>query len=347
MTGPLAARQTELRPTGVLPVLEGAATHQDSSAAAVTVVICAYTEARWADTVSAVQSVLEQQPAPGQLVLVVDHNPSLAARARRELPATVSVIDSDGSPGLSGARNTGLRAAAFGITAFLDDDAAARPGWLANLVAPYADAHVVATGGSVYPRWPIARPPWLPPEFDWVVGCSYRGLPESLDVVRNPIGANMSMRTGLALSLGGFDSAIGRTASKPRGCEETELAIRLTNQQAGSVIMYVPDAPVDHHVAADRIKLAYLMRRCWHEGRSKAKVVRSVGSDRGLARERRHLASVIPTGILRDLRAAVTGDAHGLQRVAVTALGIFATAAGYIIGRCELNQRRVGQPAAD
>ena len=27
--------------------------------------------------------------------------------------------------------------------------------------------------------------------FDWVVGCSYVGLPEYCDIVRNPIGANV------------------------------------------------------------------------------------------------------------------------------------------------------------
>ena len=39
-------------------------------------------------------------------------------------------------------------------------------------------------------------------EFDWVVGCSYRGLPETVSVVRNPIGAKMSLRTSLALEAG-------------------------------------------------------------------------------------------------------------------------------------------------
>jgi glycosyltransferase involved in cell wall biosynthesis len=228
MTGPnLAASQSLLISPSTRPDLDDIATGHGTDAASVTVVICAYTEARWAYTAAAIESVLAQQPAPRQLLLVVDHNPPLAARARREFP-NVTILESEDSPGLSGARNTGLRAAAFGVTVFLDDDAAARPGWLASLVGPYSGADVVATGGSVHPRWPTVRPRWLPPEFDWVVGCSYRGLPEALDVVRNPIGANMSMRTGLALSLGGFDTAVGRTASKPRGCEETELAIRLT-----------------------------------------------------------------------------------------------------------------------
>ena len=93
---------------------------------------------------------------------------------------------------------------------------------------PYDDPQVVATGGGIYPVWPADSPRWMPPEFYWVVGCSYRGLPDTTSVVRNPIGANMSMRTAEALAIGGFDCVIGRVGTKPRGCEETELAIRLT-----------------------------------------------------------------------------------------------------------------------
>jgi glucosyl-dolichyl phosphate glucuronosyltransferase len=76
----------------------------------VSVIICAYTERRWQQTCAAVMSALGQHPQPAEVLLVVDHNAGLAARARREL-AGVTVLDSEGIPGLSGARNTGLRAA--------------------------------------------------------------------------------------------------------------------------------------------------------------------------------------------------------------------------------------------
>src|SRR5258706_9496995 len=92
---------------------------QCSSELNVTVVICAYTEARWHHTEAAVRSVLSQQRRPQQVLLVIDHNAALAARARQEFPA-LTVLDSNGEPGLSGARNTGLRAATCGVTAFLD-----------------------------------------------------------------------------------------------------------------------------------------------------------------------------------------------------------------------------------
>ena len=298
----------------------------------VSVVICAYTEQRWQQTRAALESALRQEPPPQEVLLVVDHNPDLAERARREF-ASVSVLENAGTQGLSGARNTGLKAATQPVTAFLDDDAEARPGWLKHLVAPYSSPDVVATGGSVHPRWPVTRPRWLPPEFDWVVGCSYRGLPETTGQVRNPIGANMSMRTDLALEVGGFDESVGRVGTNTRGCEETELSIRLTASRAGSVVLYVPAAAVDHHVAHDRLAVNYFLRRCWHEGMSKADVVRLAGAAAGLQRERRQTAVVIPAALLRELRSLAIGHVSAAARIFAAIAGLTAAAAGYFSGR--------------
>lgn len=301
----------------------------------VSIVICAYTEHRWVQICAAVKSALSQDPQPAEVLLVVDHNVSLAARARHEL-AGITVLESDDVPGLSGARNTGLRAATQPITAFLDDDAQARPGWLASLVKPYASPDVVATGGAVHPWWPELAPRWLPPEFYWVVGCSYRGLPDSVGPVRNPIGANMSLQTELALKVGGFDVSAGRVGNRPAGCEETELAIRLTASRPASAVFYVPTAAVDHHVAPERLTLRYFLRRCWHEGTSKASVVRLAGASAGLERERRHVAVVIPRAVLGNVCQAVTGDAGAFMRSMALLVGLTWATGGFLAGRIRL-----------
>jgi GT2 family glycosyltransferase len=312
--------------------------HVDHDHLDVSVVICAYAQRRWTQTRAAVESVLSQHPRPAQVLLVIDHNAELAAQASRELSG-VTVMESHETPGLSGARNAGLQSASQPITVFLDDDAEARPGWLAALTEPYSSQDVVATGGGVHPRWPGLRPRWLPPAFDWVVGCSYVGLPENTGVVRNPIGANMSMRTRLALDAGGFDIGLGRVGTRPLGCEETELAIRLTASRPGSVVMYVPDAAVDHHVGSERLRLGYFLRRCWNEGLSKAAVVRLAGSSAGLARERRHVAAVIPAAFARDLRRAATGNLDGFMRIGALLGGLTAAVGGYLTGRARFTAR--------
>ena len=83
----------------------------------------------------AVASVQAQQPAPNEVILVVDHNPELLARLAEALPG-VRVVPNTSERGSSGARNTGVALATGEIVAFLDDDAVAQPGWLAALTSP-------------------------------------------------------------------------------------------------------------------------------------------------------------------------------------------------------------------
>ncbi|HWD06310.1 MAG TPA: hypothetical protein VG674_28105, partial [Amycolatopsis sp.] len=55
------------------------------TASATSVVVCAYTTARWQALRAALDSAAAQDPAPGEVLLVVDHNPELARLARAEL----------------------------------------------------------------------------------------------------------------------------------------------------------------------------------------------------------------------------------------------------------------------
>ena len=103
-------------------------------AANCSVIICAYTDERWGDLNAAIASVEGQTTPPGEVIVVVDHNPTLLARVRAEIPA-VSAVANGRDRGLGGARNSGVAAAIGAIIVFLDDDALAAPDWLARLVA--------------------------------------------------------------------------------------------------------------------------------------------------------------------------------------------------------------------
>lgn len=299
------------------------------------VVICAYTLDRWEQIVDAVRSVQEQRPAVREVILVSDHNPELLARAVAELSG-VSVIENTDVRGLSGARNSGVRAAAGRAIAFLDDDATAEPGWAAALCDAYADAEVIGVGGMSQPRWLAGRPGWFPEEFDWVVGCSYRGLPVEMSPVRNMIGSNMSFRSEVFAEVGEFDSSVGRVGANPVGCEETELCIRASRRWPGGRILYVPAARVRHTVPADRGTWRYFRARCFAEGRSKAQVTRLAGAGAGLASERRYSSRVLPAGILARARnAARERRLQPLSAAVAIGAGFGLTVAGYLRGLVE------------
>ncbi len=287
--------------------------------------ICAYTADRSAMLEAAVASALEQRLPPLEVIVVCDQAPELAAWARRRLDRAI-VLENELAPGLSGARNTGLLAASGELVGFLDDDAVAAPDWLERLAAQFADADVVGAGGAILPAWQESRPAWLPPEFDWVIGCSYRGLPVGRSDVRNVIGASMLLRRDAVTAIGGFVSGIGRQGANGHGCEETELCLRLTDALPRARIVYDPEAVVHHAVPADRTNVRYFLRRCYAEGISKARVTRRAGRERGLASERHHAARVLPAGIAHAIRAGAW------SRAAAIVAGLLVTSSGYVVG---------------
>jgi GT2 family glycosyltransferase len=304
----------------------------------VTVIICAYTEDRWDDLCDAVRSVDDQRPSAAQLLVVIDHNDALLRRAAEEF-VTAMVTPNRFAKGLSGARNTGVADATGAIVAFLDDDATARPGWLAALTSPFSDPAVMGVGGRVQPAWSGEAPPWLPESFWWVIGCSYEGLPTVPAPIRNPIGANMAFRREVLAEVGGFSESLGRVGQNPLGCEETELSIRASQHWPDRRHVYAPSAVVDHRVPASRGRWSYFVRRCYSEGLSKSRVSALVGHGDGLRAERAHALGVLPRTVARSVRkAGREGRIAPLGQVGAVAAGVTAIGAGLVRGR--LSQTR-------
>lgn len=298
----------------------------------VSVVICAYTTARWAQLQAAAESAVDQTHPAVEVLVVVDHCEELMVLAAG-LPGVRVLVNSE-ARGLSGARNTGVGAAVAQIVAFLDDDAFAEPTWLEEMVRHYEDPAVVGVGGRVLPVWGAGEPRWLSPEFRWVVGCSYTGQPEQTAAVRNPIGASMSFRRAPLVEVGGFSHRVGRIGTTPLGCEETELSIRLARRFPGSKILNEPRSVVHHHVPTERTRWAYYRRRCWSEGLSKAQVARLSDQGQALSAERRYATTTLPLGIARDVRAGLRlHDPLPIARAAASLAGLVITAAGYAVGR--------------
>jgi hypothetical protein len=143
-----------------------------------------------------------------------------------------------------------------------------------------AHTRPTSAGGPVKPDWRAPRPLWFPDEFNWIVGCSYGGMDVRNGSIRNPIGANMSVRTDVLWRAGGISAHLGccklgfsvsgraRIVGKAESCEETELCIR--------------------------------------EDAAKAALTALAGS-RGLGTEGRYAREVLPRAVVRDLKVAWRG----------------------------------------
>jgi GT2 family glycosyltransferase len=292
---------------------------------AVSIVIPTHSEQRWASLLRTVESAKAQTHRPAEIVIVVDHNPALYRRIRRDVGG-VTVLENRYTKGVSGNRNTGAFHSATSLIAFLDDDVVAGPQWLERLAAPFDDPTVVGTGGGIDPAWETLRPRWMPDEFLWAVGGSYTGMPTTTAPIRNVWSASMVVRRDVFLAVGGFRTGFGKLGSQNRP-EDTELCLRMS-RVGGGRWMYVPDAVIRHEVPADHSTFSFFVRRCYAEGRGKIQMSGLHQGSDSLASERAYLRRTVPRAVVRNLADAGRGRgvAHALRAgtvlVAIAAAGV-------------------------
>jgi hypothetical protein len=116
-------------------------------------------------------------------------------------------------------------------------------------------------------------------------------------------------------------------------CDETELCIRIAQQDPQARFLYQPDARVHHLVSSTRLRWRRFMSRCYFEGGSKAVVARLVGARDGLASERAYASRVLPRAVWGGLvRSARDRDIAGAACALTVVSGLAATTAGFLVG---------------
>lgn len=220
----------------------------------VSVILC--TRDRLAGLATCLASLRNQIGQPGE-ILVVDNSASGSARAMcADRPGIVYVHEP--RPGLSIARNAGVRAARRDILAFTDDDVEVHPRWTSEVASAFADPRVEAMAGLVLPA-ELATPAQCYFQFE-LGGFGSRFVPSLFDqqyfaeartrgaqVWQIGAGANMAFRRSAFDRAGLFDERLGAGAS---GCsEDSELWYRLFAR--GGNCLYEPRAVVFHHHRAE------------------------------------------------------------------------------------------------
>lgn len=214
---------------------------------------------------------LQAHEAPGLAweVVVVDNAPPTARLAVETAGGPVPVrYLAEARPGAVHARNRGIAAASGVAIVCLDDDVVPRPGWLATLVGPILAGECEVTGGRVVLDPSVSRPFWLNEDALGGYLARYdRGdhpvdLTDPADYV---ITANAAFQADALRTAGGFDAALGPVGTVPLANEELALCRRL--HAAGARMRYVP-ATVVHDLPRSRLRVRYLLRRTFAQGRS-------------------------------------------------------------------------------
>jgi glycosyltransferase involved in cell wall biosynthesis len=117
------------------------------------------------------QSVLNGDRLPRQLIVVENsstpHCEKIVAQAREIARKRTGEVEVDvryvveATPGISYARNTGVKLSKERYVAFIDDDETADVGWLSQLFRTAQAFGAAVVCGPVLPRFPESTPQWL------------------------------------------------------------------------------------------------------------------------------------------------------------------------------------------
>ena len=248
-----------------------------SDRALVTVIVC--TRNRAHGLRRCLQS-LQRLRYPNLEFLVVDNAP--ADNSTMELVLEVAHQDArvryvrEGRPGLSAARNRGLREARGEFIAFTDDDVRVDPLWVDAILRGFrrrADIGCV-TGLVASSSLERSAEQYFDARVGWSSSCEHRlfeatagpgdsGLhPYAAGVFGT--GANVAFRRGAVEAIGGFDESLG-AGSPTCGGEDLDAFVRLL--RSGRALTYEPAALVWHDHRVDEEDLQKQMY-CYGKGLS-------------------------------------------------------------------------------
>lgn len=253
---------------------------QKNEDAKISIVICTYTFDRYSDTIDVIKSLNEQTYFNKEIVLIIDQNTKLLDKFKNALKSFKDIkIGLSTLHGLSNARNKGVELSSGDIIAFIDDDAVADNNWISILAKNYIHQSIIGVGGKIKPLWINNMAHWIPEEFYWAMGCSYKSQRDEKHFIRSNFGSNMSFSKDVFEKVGNFDSRFGIVGNLMRTGEETEFSIRATNNIKNSKIIFDPDAIVYHKIFNFRRSILYLSKRCYNYGYAMGGINNTVGSD--------------------------------------------------------------------
>ena len=178
-------------------------------------------------------------------------------------------------------------------------------------------------------------PAWFPPEFGWVVGCSYTGQPERTgdgaqpDRRQHVVPPRVRRGGGRLPRRGGSRRRRRRSAARRPSCRSGS---RSATRARASCTSRPPSCTTT--CPADRGRWAYFRRRCWAEGLSKAQVSRLSDPTPGAGQRTRLRPPGAPArrGPRRPRLGRRPATRAALVRAGAIVAGLALTVGGYATG---------------
>ena len=222
----------------------------------ISVIIC--TANRFEMAADAVKSIISQN-FPKDMYEVILVNNSGGALPPHLLPPSVRIVDEE-ILGLSRARNRGSIAAKGEYLLFIDDDAIACDGLLAEVYSAFEKHRKTAiVGGQIFLKLPDPVPEVFleGKEALWSgYTVPYNKFKEAREQYEFPYGACFSIRHSVLDRVGGFSLEYGRVGDDFAGGEETALCFAV--RKLGFKVGIEPRAKVEHIIEKDRFSKEHI-----------------------------------------------------------------------------------------
>jgi glucosyl-dolichyl phosphate glucuronosyltransferase len=232
----------------------------------ISVIVCTYNRA---NILSRVLQTLGEQTLPLKEfeIIVVDNNST--DNTRQIVENFFENIHNlrycfEARQGLSHARNRGWQEARGSYVGYIDDDAKAPAQWLSVAHQIINEMQPAVFGGPYYAYYDSPEPKWWKDSYQsHVQGDEPRflGVHEYLD------GGNIFFPRYILEKFEGFDPDLGMSGTQIGFGEETALQEKIRGNIPANAMYYHPDLFIYHLVMAKKMRLGWIIRQRFMDGR--------------------------------------------------------------------------------
>ena len=300
------------------------------------IIVTSYTLDRLQDVQELLDSLQAQSYQNTEIVLVGEGDAELCDKIRAYAEsrniANLKIVFNHGAPGLSAARDLGVRHSRAEIVAFIDDDAVAFPDWAEQVVRSFSDETIIGLTGPALPLWIDKKTSWFPEELYWIIGCTGWSQTNGVREVRNVWGMNMAFRRQAFAAAAGFSEDIGGVQGKRLHGEEVDLSLRV-RKETGRRIVYNPGVKVMHKVYGRRLSAKWISKTCYWTGYTRHALKRLSQrygiKDDFLSVERRLLGRIVKGLLPRTLASLFVSPRRALRTLWIVMMALLFVAVGY------------------
>lgn len=260
------------------------------------IIICSYNRCQFLiETIESVLSVLKNR-IDFEILIIDNNSPDATSSLKQRYSSNPKVrYFLETKQGLSHARNRGVKEAGGEILVYLDDDIELVDDYFDICDEIFLDESISISGGKVLP-FKTEIPDWLPHKYFFLV--SIYDMGNSPKFVRYIMGGNFAIRRNVAVKIGFYNVALGRSGKILAGGEEIDYQNRASTM--GYKMYYHPKQNILHKIN-DKLNENYVLTYSKELGKSERIIDESYSKLRVIKKTIKSYSAILIHGLFAGL----------------------------------------------